>query len=320
MKRFWMLGLLGCVALGALAQPIAPTGTVGYIKSGAVMLENLQTRQTRTIANSSGARWFAFAGKRMVIWREAGIFEALPPYQNASQTTIPAEQLEGINALGERLYLAYRNPKGSALRYAVFDFATGRSLPSAFFPVASDASGSVLAYPLENRLRVLRGSNATTAFEYPTQNVLDWGVSPPALTPDGQFLLLAHNGGTGYLPSGYSRWQLLLQNLQTKQSRVLLTREARIPDGLAVAPDGTRVLISYAQDGKNSLELVNVQSGFARVVHQNFVEGVAGSWSPDGAWVVAENIAGADSEVFVKNPNGTTVYTVLGARLAQWMP
>jgi hypothetical protein len=319
MKRF-LFAVFCLVALHALAQPSTPTGTIGYIKNGAVMLENLQSRQTRTVANSSGAWWFAFTGKRMVIWRDSGIFEVLPPYQSASQTSIPNEQLEGINVLGERLYLAYRNPKGSTLRYTQFDFAMGRSLPSAFFPVASDALGNVLAYPLENRLRVLRGGNATTAFEYPAQNALEWGVSPPALTPDGQFLLLAHNGGTGYLPSGYSRWQLWLQNLQTKQSRVLLAREARIPDGLAVAPDGTRVLISYAQDNKNSLELVNLQSGFARVVHQNFVEGVSGSWSPDGAWVVAENIAGADSEVFVKNPNGTTVYTILGARLAQWMP
>jgi hypothetical protein len=320
MKRFWMLGLLGCMALSALAQPAAPVGTVGYIKNGAVMLENLQTRQTRTIANSRAARWFAFTGKRMVIWRETGIFEALPPYQSASQTSIPSEQLEGVISLGERLYLAYRNPKGSTLRYSVFDFSTERNLPSAFFPVASNASGSVLAYPLENRLRVLRGNNATTAFEYPAKDALEWGVSPPALTPDGQFLLLAHNGGTGYLPSGYSRWQLLLQNLQTKQSRILLAREARIPDGLAISPDGTRLLLSYAQDNKNSLELVNLQSGFARVVHQNFVEGVAGSWSPDGMWVVAENIATTDSEVFIKNPNGATVYTILGGRLAQWMP
>jgi hypothetical protein len=319
MKRCLLVALL-LATLGALAQPAAPTGTLGYIKNGVVWLETLQTRLTRTVANTGGARWFAFAGKRLVIWREAGIFEALPPYQGAFSSSISSEHLEGINALGERLYLAYRNPKSSVLRYLVFDFATGRSLPSAFFPVASDASGNILAYPFENRIRVLRGSSASTAFEYPAQKALEWGVSPPALTPDGQFLLLAHNGGTGYLPSGYSRWQLLLQNLQTKQARVLLAREARIPDGLAVAPDGTRAILSYASDGKNTLELVNLQSGFARVVHQNFVEGVAGSWSPDGAWVVAENIADNDSEVFIKNPNGTTVYTILGARLAQWMP
>jgi hypothetical protein len=320
MKRFWLLAAICLTMVQSLAQPTTPSGTIGYIKNGVVMLENLQTRQTRTIANSNTARWFAFTGKRLLIWREMGIFEALPPYQSVSQTSISINQLEGIGALGERLYLAYRNPKSRVLRYLVFDFATGRSLPSAFFPVASDASGSVLAYPLENRIRLLRGNNASTAFEYPAQDALLWGVSPPALTPDGQFLLLAHNDGTGYLPSGYSRWRLLLQNLQTKQSRVLLAREARVADGLAVSPDGTRLLISYAQDNKNSLELVNLQSGFARVVHQNFVEGVAGSWSPDGAWAVAENIAGTDSEVFIKNPNGTTIYTILGGRWAQWVP
>jgi hypothetical protein len=311
----WLVFLFGLMA----AAQVAPTGTIAYIKNGVVMLENLQTRQTRSIANSGGTQWFAFTGKRMVLWRETGIFESLPPYQTASQTSIPTQQLEGIQALGERLYLAYRNPNASVLRYVVFDFATGRSLPSAFFPVSSSATGSVLVYPLENRIRVLRGNNASTAFEYPAQNALEWGVSPPALSPDGQFMLLAHNAGTGFLPSGYSRWQLTLQNLQTKQAQVLLAREARIPDGLAVAPDGLRALVSYALNGKNILEIVNLQTGFARLVHQNFVEGVAGSWSPDGAWVVAENIAGNNSEVFIKNPDGSTVYTILGGRLAQWV-
>lgn len=317
MKHLWILGLLVCAVF---AQIQLPTGTLAYIKNSAVMLENLQTRQTRTVAHTSGARWFAHTGKRLVIWRDAGIFEALPPYQSANSTEIPTPQLEGIAALGERLYLAYRNPSGSVLRYVVFDFATRRSTPNAFFPVASNATGTVLAYMLENRIRVLRGSTASTVFEYPKPNALEWGISPPALSPDGQFLLLAHNNGTGYLPSGYSRWQLVLQNLQTKQSRVLFSREARIPDGLAISPDGTRTLISYAENGKNTLEIVNLQSGFARVIHQNFVEGVAGAWSPDGAWVVAENIAGNNSEIFMKDSSGKTVFTVLGGRLGQWLP
>jgi dipeptidyl aminopeptidase/acylaminoacyl peptidase len=318
MKRF--LVVLCSSLMVVLAQPVPLTGTLAYIKNESVMLENLASQQTRTVGNSSVVRWFGFSGSRLIIWRETGLFMALPPYQTAMPLKVSAEFLEGLAFAGERLFLAYRRPNSTVLSYQTFVFASGLMQPSAFFPETSNSDGRVLAYRIGHRLLVLRGNTAETAFEYPNEASLNWGVSMSGLTPDGNSIVFAHNNGSGFLASGYSNWQLILRNLETKQNRILLNRTARIPDGIFVAPDGARALISYAENKKNTLEIVNLQLGVARVIHQNFVEGVAGSWSPNGQYVLAENIAGNNSEVFIKDLGGQTVRTVFGAQLAQWLP
>lgn len=316
MKGF-LLGLL--FSLGVLAQTNPLQGKLAYVKNGSLMLEQLETRQVKPVENSSGLRWFAFTGSRLVLWRDAGLFVAFPPYQKAIALNVNADPFEGIMSVGEKVFLAYRRPNSSVLSYQTHVLTTGVTQPSAFFPETTNQNGTVLAYRIANRVRVLRGNSAETALEFPSSESFNWGVSIPALTPDGKTILFAHNNGTGFLDSGYSRWSLRSRNLERKQEKTLLTRTARIPDGIFVSPDGTRALISYAQDQKNILEIVNLQTGFARVIHQNFVEGVAGSWSPNGQFVIAENISGNNSEVFIKDPNGQTIRTILGAQFAQWI-
>ncbi len=303
-----------------LAQPAPLTGTLAYIKNESVMLENLALQSTLTVGNSGAVRWFGFSGSRLIIWRDTGLFVAVPPYQTAVPLNVRAEFLEGLAFAGDRLFLAYRRPNSTVLSYQTFVFATGLMQASAFFPETSNSSGSVLAYRIANRVRVLRGNQAETAFEFPARETFNWGISIPALTPDGKNILFAHNNGSGFLASGYSLWSLYLRNLESKQEKILLNRTARIPDGIFVAPDGTRALVSYAENKKNTLEIINLQLGVARIIHQNFVEGVAGSWSPNGQYILAENIAGNSSEVFIKDLGGQTVRTIFGAQLAQWLP
>ncbi len=319
MKTFLLLGIL-ILSLSVMAQRPPMTGTLGYIKNQSVVLENLQTRRSQTVGNSSGVRWFAFTGTRLVLWREAGIFVSFPPYQTAVPSSINAQFLEGIASVGEKLFLAYRRPNSQVLVYQTHVLTTMQSQVSPFFPETSNRDGSVLAYRIGSRVRVLRGNLAQTALEYPQTEALNWGVSMPALSPDGKSILFAHNNGSGFLESGQSQWRLQLRNLETRQEKTLFVHMARIPDGISVSPDGTRALVSYAQDKKNILEIVNLELGFTRILHQNFLEGVAGSWSPDGQSVLAENIAGNASEVFIKDPNGQTLQTIFGAQMAQWLP
>jgi ankyrin repeat protein len=52
-------------------------------------------------------------------------------------------------------------------------------------------------------------------------------------------------------------------------------------------------------------------------------DGVNGTrlWSntANGQYVLAENIAQNNSEIFIKDPNGQTIRTILGAQFAQWI-
>jgi hypothetical protein len=81
MKGF-LLGLF-LFSFGVLAQITPPQGKLAYIKNGALFLEQLETRQVQLVANSSGVRWYAFTGTRLVIWQDTGLFVAFPPYQKA---------------------------------------------------------------------------------------------------------------------------------------------------------------------------------------------------------------------------------------------
>ena len=318
--KSWLV--LAFVAIGLLAQAQLelPRERLAYIKNTSVVLENLQSKAVQTIANSSGAKWFSFTGSRIIIWRDAGLFVSMPPYQTANVLSISAQNLEGINSIGERLFLAYRRPNSSVLSYQTVLLTTMQNQPSAFFPETSSADGTVFAYRSGNRIRVLRGSNAETALEFPESQALNWGVSPPALTPNGKGLVFAHNNGTGFSSNGTSNWQLYVRNLQNRTEKSVLKRNARIPDGIVVSPDGTRALVSYSEDKKNTLEIVNLEQGFARTIHQNFLEGVAGAWSSDGRFVLAENIAEGNSEIFFKDLGGQTLRTIVGGRLGQWIP
>ncbi len=308
------------VSMIALAQSVTFKGQLAYIKDTSVVVENLTSNKTQIIANTSAARWIGFTGSRILIWRDAGIFMSVSPFVTATQLAIEARNLEGINNIGEKLFLAYRLPSSATLSYQIFNLESGRMQPSAFFPETGSADASVLAYRIDTRVRVLKGSNAFTGFEYPKTETLNWGISPPALIPDGKTLLLAHNNGTGFSSDGLTKWDLTAINLETKKSRRIISRNARIPDGVITSPDGTRALISYFNKDRNTLEIVNVAQGFARVIHQNFVEGVAGSWSPDGQYILAENIAANNSDIFIKDSTGQTLKTILGAHWAIWLP
>jgi len=165
-------------------------------------------------------------------------------------------------------------------------------------PDGSELLFSVLDHPKQLRLMKLTPASGKVEPLHPDETRSEF---EPAVSVDGRYLAFVQNRGNLSLA-------LVIKDLQTGT-------QADVPPGggfsgmhsPAIAPDNSRVLYSYPEEGRQHLFSTGVDAKQPiRLVDSSGVNNWP-SFSPDGKQIVFSSTRDGDYDLYVANSNGTNV-------------
>jgi len=170
-------------------------------------------------------------------------------------------------------------------------------------PVFADRSGTELIYvlqerPVQFRLMRMKLADQSIAQIHPQQTKTEF---EPALSPDGNVLAFVQSRGNLSLA-------LVIHDARTG-------KDVEIPPGAgfsgprspAISPDGTRVLFSYPDQGRQRILSVNLEARDQKTIIDS--DGV-NNWpdfSPDGRRIVFASTRDDDYEIYSAAADGSDV-------------
>lgn len=127
----------------------------------------------------------------------------------------------------------------------------------------------------------------------------------PAVSADGRYLAFVQNRGNLSLA-------LVIRDLkENKQSEIPPGGGFSGMHSPAISPDGTSVLFSYPEDGRQHLFTATIQAGNQRRLIDSSGINNWPSFSPDGKHVVFSSTRDGDFDLFVMNADGTNVRSLV---------
>lgn len=286
------LGLFLSLSSLCASHAAALEGTVGYLQGGTVTLEVLQTGEKQVLPQSQGTLLLALSPKNgaavyFVGPKGAQLFGntvpklrgyiSLPPYLEAKPLPKPLDSLEGYS-------LTWAND-GSYFQIGEtrFDPKLNQSFKASESDArASSRAGEVTAWlDQDNRIHLAGGKTKTARVIFDpkktdfwqklSKKVLEsdpsmandpqnWWVSGLAISPDGEALYFALNGGNGGGAAGNTQYAYYKWNTKTDRATLLERLSSSKGDGNL---DGRLPELWVSPDGKKILSLGSVHSSAA---------------------------------------------------------
>ncbi|MBS0263268.1 MAG: PD40 domain-containing protein [Planctomycetes bacterium] len=172
-----------------------------------------------------------------------------------------------------------------------------------YSPIFADRAGAEIVYVLQERavqFRLLRMKLAdrSVTVVHPEQTKTEF---EPALSPDGQVLAYIQSRGNLSLA-------LMIHDSRTgKAAEVPPGGGFSGPRSPAISPDGTRILFSYPEQGRQRIYSVNTEAKDQQILIDS--DGV-NNWpdfSPDGQRIVFASTRDDDYEIYTAAANGQDV-------------
>ncbi len=327
-----MMRWLG-VALWAMSWAgAAPSGHLAYLTGGQAWVVDVARGEPTALPNSTAAGEILMSpGTGEAFFLAGGTaYRCAAPYRAAKVwKAVPAGA-----------YPAFASPDGRSVFLTAeagggrYDLASEAFTPLPYGPLTCDASGGLIGYQGEKTIELNRPATGDTKVlfsigqpqrlfdalrkaKWPARltdlteaiepelyrNQYNWGFGPPALTPDGERVFFAVNGGTSLGAAGNTTWCLMVATVADGAllplSKLGCTY-GRLPHVLQVSPDSRRLLMltsfhnnvvenpcqAYLIDlhTQESRELLWADQRLAAA--PNLVNVTSGAcWSPDGKYV-----------------------------------
>ena len=347
MVRYLCLGLLAVLSSGA-----EPTGHLVYLSEGQAWVLDLSQGEPLALPSSDGLGEVTVLPSTGEAFYIAGGVGGKPircarPYRMGKAWSIPTT---GV-------YPAFAGPDGRNIFLATedgggrFDVPADAYTPLPYRPLTCDAGGGLIGYQGEKTIELNRPASGETKvvfsigqpkplFEalqkakFPAQlkdltDAIDpelykdqnnWGFGPPALTPDGERVFFAVNGGVSLGVAGNTTWCLVVSTVADGAILPLSkvgTFYGRLPHLLQVSPDSRHLLMltSFHNNAVENPCQAYIIDLYTQQMHEllwsdkrlmaipNLVNVTSGAcWSPDGQYV-AVSASYYDGEAAIKADN-----------------
>jgi hypothetical protein len=299
--------LVGFALLGlASSQPGAQLGQLAYVKGDVAVVETLSSGKTVTLPNSRGAQLVALSPRDgtavyfVKIGAGGGLFAddearlngliSIPPYRTAEalpagfrNVTVNPFTFEwtrdgsyvqaGEYRFDPRLNKAWKTTELNARAASSDGKVTAWLRDDRNFATALEVAGGKTS----KSRTIFSGANTTGWLEYfkgalevdveMAKRTTNWWIGDPAVSPDGEAVYFALNGGQSGGAAGNT--EALLFKFESKTDRVVALRklgkfEGRLPS-FQVSPDGKKLLARgsfhvSAAENPAFLEIVNLET------------------------------------------------------------
>ena len=170
-------------------------------------------------------------------------------------------------------------------------------------PVFVDRSGAELVFVVQERpvqLQLLRLTLAdlSVAVLHPDQTKSEF---EPAFSPDGKIFSFVQSRGN------LSLSLQIVDATANRESEVPPAGGFAGPHTPAVSPDGSRVIFSFPDEGRQRLYTVNVDGSDRRVLIDSEGVNISPSFAPDGSQIVFSSTRDDDYEIYSADSDGSDV-------------